>query len=50
MLRAYIVSTGTELLLGSTVDTNSLFCPSGLRTGHVEGKVVVGDDARVGGF
>jgi nicotinamide-nucleotide amidase len=48
MLRAYIVSTGTELLLGSTVDTNSLFLSQRLtELGiKVEGKVVVGDDAR----
>ncbi|NLO22645.1 MAG: competence/damage-inducible protein A [Syntrophomonadaceae bacterium] len=48
MLRAYIVSTGTELLLGSTADTNSLFLSQRLtELGiKVEGKVIVGDDGR----
>ncbi len=48
MLKAYIVSTGSELLLGSTADTNSLFLSQRLtQLGiKVEEKVVVGDEAR----
>ncbi|KUG03805.1 c-terminal domain of cina type s [hydrocarbon metagenome] len=47
MVTAYIVSTGTELLMGSTSDTNSIFLSRQLiELGiKVQGKIVVGDDA-----
>lgn len=46
MKKAYIISTGTELLLASTMDTNSVFLSEklaelGIR---VVGKSVVGDN------
>lgn len=46
MITAYIVSTGTELMLGTTVDTNSIFLSASLtRLGiKVLGKIVVSDD------
>jgi len=46
---AYIISTGTELVRGSTADTNSIFLSRRLiELGiNVTGKSVVGDDARV---
>lgn len=46
MLQAFIISTGTELLLGDTIDTNSIFISRSL-TGmgiKVMGKSVVGDN------
>ncbi len=47
MKTAFIVSTGTELLLGTTADTNSIFLSRRLtELGiKVQGKAVVGDDA-----
>ncbi len=48
MKTAFIVSTGTELLLGTTIDTNSIFLSKRLtELGiKVQGKIVVGDDSR----
>ncbi len=45
---AIIVSTGTELLLGNTIDSNSVFLSRKLtELGiKVQGKIVVGDDAQ----
>ena len=46
MKKAYIVSTGTELLLGNTADTNALFLSrelSALGT-RVIGRSTVGDN------
>ncbi len=47
MKTAFIVSTGTELLLGTTADTNSIFLSRRLtELGiKVQGKAVAGDDA-----
>lgn len=47
MKRAYLVSTGTELLLGSTMDTNSIFLSRKLAQIGVKvvGKSIVGDHA-----
>ena len=46
LLKAYIVSTGTELLLGQTPDTNSLFISRALTQMGIKvmGKAVVGDN------
>ena len=46
MHKAYIISTGTELLLGSTVDTNSMFLAQKLTElgFKVMGKSIVGDN------
>lgn len=46
MKKAYIVSTGTELLLGTTMDTNSVFISEKLFENgiRVVGKSVVGDN------
>lgn len=45
MKKAYIISTGTELLLGSTIDTNSIFISQKLALIGIKviGKSVVGD-------
>ena len=45
MKKAYLISTGTELLIGSTIDTNSVFLSEkllalGIR---VTGKSTIGD-------
>jgi len=46
MKKAYIISTGTELLLGSTMDTNSVFISERLFENGIRviGKSVVGDN------
>jgi len=46
MKKAYIISTGTELLLGSTIDTNSVFIAERLFENGIRviGKSVVGDN------
>lgn len=46
MVKAYIISTGTELLLGSTIDTNSVYLSQRLHEIgiRVVGKSVVGDN------
>ncbi|HQA06452.1 MAG TPA: competence/damage-inducible protein A [Syntrophomonadaceae bacterium] len=46
MVKAYLISTGTELLLGSTLDTNSIFLSRKLAEIGVKviGKSVVGDN------
>lgn len=45
MIKAYLVSTGTELLLGSTLDTNSIFLSKMLAEIGIKviGKSIVGD-------
>lgn len=44
--KAFLVSTGTELLLGSTIDTNSVFIAERLNLIGIKviGKIVVGDN------
>lgn len=46
MIKAYIISTGTELLIGSTIDTNSVFLSEKLMALgiRVVGKSTVGDN------
>lgn len=46
MVKAYLISTGTELLLGSTLDTNSVFLSRKLTEIGIKviGKSVVGDN------
>ncbi len=46
MKKAYIISTGTELLLGTTVDTNSMFLAQKLGELGIKvmGKSIVGDN------
>lgn len=46
MYKAYLVSTGTELLLGKTIDTNSVFLAERLTNMGIKviGKSVVGDN------
>ncbi|HHW60378.1 MAG TPA: competence/damage-inducible protein A [Syntrophomonadaceae bacterium] len=46
MVKAYIISTGTELLLGSTLDTNSVFLSRRLNDLEIRvvGKSIVGDN------
>ncbi len=46
MIKAYIVSTGTELLLGSTSDTNTEFLSRRLsQLGiHIQGRITAGDE------
>lgn len=46
MKKAYIISTGTELLLGSTIDSNSVFLGKKLEDIgiRVVGKIIVGDN------
>lgn len=46
MVKAYLISTGTELLLGSTLDTNSVFLSKKLAEIGIKviGKSVVGDN------
>ena len=46
MKKAYLISTGTELLLGSTLDTNSIFLSRRLAEIGIKviGKSVVGDN------
>ena len=45
MKKAYLISTGTELLLGSTIDTNSMYLSQKLRDLGIRviGKSIVGD-------
>lgn len=45
MYKAYIISTGTELMLGSTMDSNSVFLSEKLSAAGIKviGKVTVGD-------
>lgn len=45
MKKAYLISTGTELLLGSTIDTNSMYLSQKLKDLgiRVVGKSIVGD-------
>lgn len=47
MYKAYIISTGTELMLGSTMDSNSVFLSEQLAAAGVKviGKSTVGDSA-----
>jgi nicotinamide-nucleotide amidase len=46
MVQAYLISTGTELLLGSTLDTNSIYLSKSLEELGIKviGKSVVGDN------
>ncbi len=46
MKKAYLISTGTELLLGSTIDTNSIFLSKKLTEMGIRviGKSVIGDN------
>lgn len=46
MIKAYLISTGTELLLGSTMDTNSVFLSRQLAEIGIKviGKSIVGDN------
>jgi nicotinamide-nucleotide amidase len=46
MVKAYLISTGTELLLGSTLDTNSIYLSKRLAEIGIKviGKSVVGDN------
>lgn len=46
MVKAYIISTGTELLLGSTIDTNSVYLSRRLNDLEIRvvGKSIVGDN------
>jgi len=54
MKKAYLISTGTELLLGSTIDTNSIFLAEKLGGIGIKviGKSIVGDneDSITGAF
>ncbi|MDD3267741.1 MAG: competence/damage-inducible protein A [Syntrophomonadaceae bacterium] len=47
MYKAYIISTGTELMLGSTMDSNSVFLSEQLAAAGIKviGKSTVGDSA-----
>lgn len=46
MKKAYLISTGTELLLGSTIDTNSVFLSQKLHEIGIRviGKSTIGDN------